>query len=278
VEEFSIVTSNSGLEIGKSSAGAVNVVTKSGTNAIHGDAFWFIRNTSLNANNFFSTSPDGLKRNQTGGALGGPIIKDKLFLFGGYQRTWVRQITGSNSITTLPAIFRTGDFSSLLPKTVINDPNTGQPFPGNIIPQSRFSPAAIALLKYSPVPGADGLTHYSLFSQQDASDYVVRGDYRPTARHSILARFFKEQYTLASPAAPNNIHSVQRGLNAPTTNATLGYTFMVSPTLISDTHLTMARQVGTRTIPLDEVDRRFRRECTACLRRDQRPYQRHQQS
>jgi hypothetical protein len=249
VQEFSIVTSNAGLEIGRSSAGAVNIVTKSGTNSIHGDAFWFIRNTDLNANNFFSTSPDGLKRNQTGATLGGPIIKDKLFLFGGYQRTWVRQVTGSNSTTTMQAPFRTGDFSSLLPKTVITDPTTGQPFPGNIIPQSRFSPAAQALLKYSPLPGADGLTHYSLFSAQDASDYVIRGDYRLSARHNILARFFQEDYTLASPAAPNNIHSVQRGLDAPTTNATVGYTFVLSPTLISDTHITMAREVGNRTIP-----------------------------
>jgi hypothetical protein len=149
VQEFSIVTSNSGLEIGRSSAGAVNIVTKSGTNQIHGDAFWFIRNTNLNANNFFSRFPDGLKRNQAGGTLGGPILKDKLFLFGGYQRTWIRQVSGSGSTVTMPAVFRTGDFSSLLPNTVIKDPATGLPFrpastPSGPCPALGFSvPAAV---------------------------------------------------------------------------------------------------------------------------------------
>ncbi len=249
VQEFSIVTSNSGLEIGRSSAGAVNIVTKSGTNTVHGDAFWFIRNTALNANNYFSTSPDGLKRNQAGATLGGPIIKDKLFLFGGYQRTWIRTISGSGQTVTMPAAFRNGDFSSLLPTTVIKDPLTGAPFPGNVIPQNRLSPAAQALLKFSPVPGPDGLAHYSLISQQDSSDYLLRGDYRLSPRHSILARFFQQDYTLNTPAVPNNIHSVRRGLEAPTTNATLGYTFVASPTLIADSHISMAREVGNRTIP-----------------------------
>src|SRR5450432_3378728 len=142
VQEFSMVTSNAGLEVGKSSAGTVNIVTKSGTNAIHGDVFWFIRNTDLNANNFFSTSPDGQQRNQVGVTLGGPVIKNKLFLFGGYQRTWLRQIAGGGSNPTPPLAFRNGDFSSLLPGTVINDPLTGQQFAGNIIPKSRLSPAA----------------------------------------------------------------------------------------------------------------------------------------
>src|SRR2546421_5109527 len=115
VQEFSMVTSNSGLEVGKSSAGAVNIVTKSGTNQLHGDAFWYVRNTEFNANGFFSRFPDGLKRNQTGGTLGGPIIKDKLFVFGGYQRTWIRSVSGGSQDRTMPAPFRNGDFSSLLP-------------------------------------------------------------------------------------------------------------------------------------------------------------------
>jgi hypothetical protein len=97
VQEFSMVTSNAGLEVGRHSAGTVNIVTKGGTNQIHGDVFWFVRNTDLNANSFFSAGPDGLQRNQTGATLGGPITKSKMFLFGGYQRTWLRQIAGSGS-------------------------------------------------------------------------------------------------------------------------------------------------------------------------------------
>ncbi len=249
VQEFSMQTSNAGLEIGKSSAGAVNIVTKSGTNALHGDAFWFIRNTDPNANGFFSRFPDGLKRNQGGVTLGGPVIKDKLFLFGGYQRTWVRTISGNGQTRTMPAAFRNGDFSSLLPNTLIKDPVSGVPFPNNIIPQSRQSAAAQALLKFSPLPDPDGFTRYSLFTKQDASDYVVRGDYRVNASHNILARFFQEDFTLVTPMVPNNIHSNRRGLDAPTTNATLGHTFVAGPRLVADSHITLSREVGNRTIP-----------------------------
>jgi hypothetical protein len=194
VQEFSMVTSNAGLDVGKSSAGTVNIVTKSGTNAIHGDVFWFVRNTALDANDFFSRSPDGLQRNQGGITLGGPIIKNKLFIFGGYQRTWLRQVAGSGSTPSMPAPFRSGDFSSLptLAKpgsgipTVINDPLTGQPFAGNIIPQSRLSPAAQNLLQYLPLAGPDGLVHYSLRTLASTDDYVVRGDYRLSDKHMFV--------------------------------------------------------------------------------------------
>src|SRR5207245_10464263 len=125
----------------------------------------------------------------------------------------------------------------------IRDPATGQPFPNNIIPQARQSPAAQALLKFSPLPDGDGFTRYSLSQLEDASDYIVRGDYRLTPRHSFLGRFFQENYTLVPPLLPNNIHSTRRGLDAPTTSATLGYTFVARPTLVCDTHISMARQV-----------------------------------
>jgi len=148
VREFSMVTSNAGLEVGRSSSGSVNIVTKSGTNQIHGDGFWYVRNTEFNANGFFSRFPDGLKRNQTGGTLGGPVIKDKLFVFGGYQRTWIRSVSGGGQDRTMPAPFRNGDFSSLLPGTVIRDPLNGAPFAGNIIPKFRFSDSGLCSLPW----------------------------------------------------------------------------------------------------------------------------------
>lgn len=253
VQEFSMVTSNAGLEVGKHSAGTVNIVTKSGTNQIHGDGFWFVRNTDLNANDFFSTSPDGLQRNQTGVTLGGPIIKNKLFLFGGYQRTWLRQIVGSGSDLSMPAAFRNGDFSSLLPDKVINDPLTGQPFPGNIIPKQRLSPAAQNLLGYLPLPGPDGLIHYALSTQADTSDYVMRGDYRLNDKHTLVGRFFQENYAQVTPWVPGNIRSTRTGITAPTTSATLGYTYVARSNLISDSHITMAREVGNRTMPFPKT-------------------------
>ena len=251
VQEFSVQTANMGLEIGKSSGGAVNIVTKSGTNQYHGGAFWFVRNTALNANGFFSRLPDQLKRNQGGFTLGGPVLKDKLFLFGGYQRTWLRSLAGGTSQLTMPAPFRTGDFSSLLTRStpiVINDPLNGQPFARNVIPQSRLSPAAQALLKYSPLPDADGFTRFGLFSKEDTDEQVIRGDYRYSMKHSFLGRYFQQDFLNPRLMIPNNIHSQRRGLSAYTKNATVGYTYIPNATLVADTHFTMAREVGDRTM------------------------------
>src|SRR6266545_4963558 len=139
VQEFSVETSNMSLDQGNSSAGAVNVVTKSGTNQIHGDAFWFVRNTELNATNFFSREQDQLKRNQGGFTLGGPLVKNKLFAFGGWQKLTIRQAAGNNRDLTLTAAERRGDFSAF--NGPLYDPlNPGQRFLNNQIPASRFSP------------------------------------------------------------------------------------------------------------------------------------------
>src|SRR5438270_2200486 len=152
VQEFSAQTSNMGVEMGGLSGGALNVVTKSGTNQIHGDAFWFVRNTALNATNFFSREQDQLKRNQFGFAVGGPFIKNKLFGFAGYQKLLIRQSAGNNRDLTLTAAERRGDFSSNPIK--LHDPlsASGALFPNNMIPASRFSPAAVKLLSLSPLP------------------------------------------------------------------------------------------------------------------------------
>lgn len=90
-QEFRLITSTQDASGGGHSAAAVNAVTKSGTNEFHGDAFEFFRNAALNARDFFATQNDGLKRNQFGGVIGGPIKKDKVFFFAGYQGTMVRQ-------------------------------------------------------------------------------------------------------------------------------------------------------------------------------------------
>ncbi len=143
VQEFSAQTSNMGVELGGLSGGALNVVTKSGTNQIHGDAFWFIRNTALNATNFFSRQQDLLKRNQFGATLGGPFLKNKLFGFAGFQKLLIRQAAGNSRDLTFTAAERRGDFSSNPIK--LHDPlsASGALFPNNTIPTSRFSPAAV---------------------------------------------------------------------------------------------------------------------------------------
>lgn len=99
LEEFSVQTNSYSAEFGRGSGAVVNVVTRSGTNEFHGSAFDFLRNGDLNARNFFAAAPDQLKRNQFGGSIGGPILKNKLFFFGSYQGTQSRDVTEGNSAT-----------------------------------------------------------------------------------------------------------------------------------------------------------------------------------
>jgi len=189
VQEFDFQTSNFSAEYGDDSAGVVNVVTKSGTNAFHGNAFEFVRNADFDARNFFAAAVDPLKHNQFGGTFGGPIKKDKLFFFLGYQGTRIRDSQGGHSayVPTVPNI--AGDFSGLLSATnpanplgravTLQDPNaTGQLFPNNQIPISRFDPVAKNLLKYLPLSSnLNGLIFYSEPTIQDFDEYIARADY-----------------------------------------------------------------------------------------------------
>jgi hypothetical protein len=162
LQEFSVQTSSVPARYGLHPAGVVNAVTRSGTNEYHGDAFEFLRNGKVNARNFFAPAPDTLKRNQFGGTVGGKIIRDKLFFFAGYQGTRNRS-NPPQSVSFVPnqAVLN-GDFSTIDSSTCVaggkgktlTDPLTGKPFPGNIIPVSRFNQQALNLLKYIP-PSSD---------------------------------------------------------------------------------------------------------------------------
>src|SRR3954454_9221223 len=145
VEEFSVQTNSFSAEYGRGSGAVVNVVTKSGTNELHGSLFEFLRNGSLNARNYFASATDQLKRNQFGGSFGGPIIKNKLFFFGTYQGTQIRDVVSNRNATVLTPGQRNGNFSSLSRQLV--DPVTKAPFPGNIIPANRISPVTAKLLQ-----------------------------------------------------------------------------------------------------------------------------------
>ena len=251
VQEFSVETSNPAAEFGRTSGGSVNIVTKSGTNSYHGDVFWFARNTAFDANNFFSRSPDQLKQNQGGFTFGGPAIKDRLFFFAGYQQTWIRQQSGSGTALSVPAAFRTGDFSSLLggpSPVVITDPTTGQPYPNNQIPASQLSPAAQNLLKYAPLPGSDGFVHYSYPSQQGVKEWVARADYRMNDKNSLYMRLYRNGNTKPAVMVADNIFSNQRGVTGTAETATVAETSTLSPNLVIDTHFTANRYGGDRVI------------------------------
>jgi hypothetical protein len=236
LQEFSVQTSNMTVEHGSSSGGAVNVVTKSGTNDLHGNAFWFLRNTAINATNFFSRQQDLLKRNQFGFTLGGPIIKNKLFAFGGFQRLLIRTVAGDTRTQTFTAAERRGDFSTN--RIIIHDPLTGQPFPGNMIPSNRFSPAAQKFFQVSPLPGADGFASYATARAENEDQFVSRIDYNISSSHNVLFRYFHADQEDPFISPPDNIHALRPINFIPSTNATLGHTWVPNATTIVRTQLT----------------------------------------
>src|SRR6185369_1150519 len=155
LDEFKLQTSTYSAEFGRSLGGVVNLQIKSGANAMHGSAFEFMRNSKFDEHNYFNDlagrqKPD-FSQHQYGGTISGPIVKDKTFYFFDYQGYHVNQ--GATYLSTVPsAKMRAGAFSEL--NRVIYAPITHLPFPGNIIPTSRFDPAAKNILNQM-IPEAD---------------------------------------------------------------------------------------------------------------------------
>ena len=236
VQEFNVQTSNMGVEMGGKSGGSINIVTKTGTNELHGNAFWFVRNTAMNATDFFSRQEDQLKRNQYGATIGFPIIKNKLFVFGGFQKLLNRVGSGGSRAQTLTAAQRAGNFSAN-PNTIF-DQLAGEAFPNQTIPASRFSPAALNILKQSPLPDPDGFTRFGFNRPNDGEQYIGRADYNHSENHSISFRYFEANQKNPFSSPIGNIHAVRSLGYQDTQNANLGYTYIVSPTLLSTTRFT----------------------------------------
>src|SRR5438093_4126314 len=159
LDEFKLQTSTYSAEFGRSLGGVVNLQIKSGSNARHGSLFEFLRNDAFDANNYFNNragrpKPD-FSQHQFGGTSGGPIVKDRTFYFFDYQGLRVSQ--GQTYLSTVPsAKMRNGDFSEL--NRVLYDPITHLPFPGNVIAQDRWDPAAKSILnQLIPAPNTAGV-------------------------------------------------------------------------------------------------------------------------
>jgi hypothetical protein len=207
VQEFKVKTNNFSAEFGHAAGAVINATIKSGTNQLHGVLFEFLRNNDLDANNFF-TNAAGLPKspfhqNQFGGAVGGPIIHNKTFFFADYQGTRQATSAGSSIRDVPPADLRSGDFSKA--GVTIYDPNTRQigpngvviatPFPGNIIPQGRLNPTAVAIANQVPLPnfGAPGALARNFFYQPARFSNTDQGDIRIdqtlSAKNNLYGRF-----------------------------------------------------------------------------------------
>src|SRR6266571_1736330 len=172
LQEFKVETSGLPAQYGTYSSAAVNAVTRSGTNQFHGGAFEFVRNQIFNARNAFAPARDPLKRNQFGGTLGGPLVKNRLFFFGGYQETTVRAAP-SESFGYVPTPqMMAGDFTTF--NDVCSKRTTPLPLPfvNNTISPSAFSAPAVALQKRLPATSDPcGQVYYAKVNQ--SNEYLV---------------------------------------------------------------------------------------------------------
>jgi hypothetical protein len=224
VQEFSVLSSTYGARYVSAPGGAVNIVTKSGTNEFHGTLFEFVRNGDLNARNFFAAKQDSLKRNQFGFTAGAPIRKNKLFAFGSYQRMYLRDEVGGQVAFVPTAAQRAGDFSGV--GTPIRDPNTNTPFPGNQIPLNRFDPVIAKLTPYIPLPAtSDGRIVYSRPVSQGEDQAVVKVDWIAGANR-IFGRYLWSNFDWDGVGVVNNnILASFRGQSHRWDNVAAGHTW-----------------------------------------------------
>ncbi|HYS27672.1 MAG TPA: carboxypeptidase-like regulatory domain-containing protein, partial [Vicinamibacterales bacterium] len=199
LQEFRVSTSGLSAENGMHSGASVSAVTRSGTNRFAGTVFEFVRDRHFNATSpFAAIGPDGkrvddgLKRNQFGGTLGGPILRDKLFFFGAYQGTLRRQLPADNIMFVPTPQMVSGDFTAFAAPACNGGRqiNLTGPFSGNRINPALFSPAALNLVKRLPVTTDPcGQTTYASSENQDEHQPVVRVDYQLSQKQSIFGRY-----------------------------------------------------------------------------------------
>jgi outer membrane receptor protein involved in Fe transport len=251
LQEVKVLANAFSAEYGHNAGSIFNVVTKSGTDHFHGAGWEFLRNSDLNARNFFSSSVPTLIQNQFGGNIGGPIKKDKLFFFGSYEGLRIRQQALSSGVFPLTVQEREGYFT-----TPITDPQTGDNFPTAtcpitsgtcyVIPPSRFDTVAKNVLGLGsmpaimPLPNEPGGAWEGTYPTPTNSDQVlVRGDYN-TSKHTITARYnYNHSYTTAFDGSIPAYQPYASWMTVQ--SAMLGDTWVIRPNLLNEVRLGLNR-------------------------------------
>jgi hypothetical protein len=215
LQEFSVQTSNYSAEYGQNAGGVVNIVTRTGSNRFHGDAFEYVRNREFNAANYFSylngvKTRDFLKRNQFGGTFNGPVWiphlydgRNKTFFSFGAQATRLRNnAVGGTAILPTPAQLA-GTFTGLATATAIQNPKTLVPYPcvpagGKFTCQvnpADYNSSSLALLKYLPtISGSDGTTNFFKPVSQNFIEYTGRGDQQLSSKDQLTGHYFYDRF------------------------------------------------------------------------------------
>lgn len=245
VQEFNVQDENLSAQYGLGSA-VVNIVTKSGTNDLHFDAFEFVRNGDLNARNFFAPTQDTLKRNQFGGSVGGPIFKDKLFFFGTYQGTRVRSAAQGEVAFVPTAAERQGDFSDI--STQLVNPATEAAFTGNQISPTLFSAPTNYFLKLIPLPnGPDRQVTFAGPSLQQQDDqWMTKIDWLH-GKNQLTGSYFWTRFNEPPDvisSKTNILAADSSGNGVKVRNLSLNETYTLSPTVLFNTWFGFDSQTG----------------------------------
>jgi hypothetical protein len=246
LQEFRVATSGLSAENGMHAAAAVNAVTKSGTNVVHGNAFEFLRDRRFNSTNPFAASgpdgkrlDDGLRRNQYGGTLGGPIVRDRLFVFGGYQGTRTRVQPTDNLAWVPTAAMLAGDFTAFASPAC----NSGRqialraPFVNNRVDPALFSRAALNLT--AKLPKTDnpcGETRFGLPLHQDQWQGVVRSDYQLTPNNLVFGRYIATKHNELSSyslSGGNAIATANPNIDNLAQTLTIGNTMVLGANVVN---------------------------------------------
>ncbi|AMY11746.1 TonB-dependent Receptor Plug Domain protein [Luteitalea pratensis] len=246
LQEFSVQTNSFSAQYGRNAGAIVNAVTRSGTNSFRGLAFGYLRDKSMNANNFFTPGKDdGLNRKQFGGTFGGPVIKNKTFFFGSYQGTLQDQRPADRTALVPTAAQRNGDFSGY--SRVLRDPLTGQPFPGNVIPANRIHPAAAAVLgKYLPLPNPNAgdpvnTLRFASPANLDDHQYLARVDHTFSSNHRLYGRYWKSKASTPAYLDTANVLTSSFGRTWDNQIISANDTWVISPSLVNNVVFTHNR-------------------------------------
>src|SRR5205814_2911330 len=246
LQEFRVQASGLSAQNGMHAAASVNAITKSGTNSIHGNGFEFLRDRHLNATSPFAAigpdgkrQDDGLRRNQFGGTIGGPIARDKLFFFGGYQGTTLR-FRPADQIAFVPtAAMLAGDFTAFASPACNGgrQVNLGGGFAGNRINPALFSPAALNLARRLPTATDPcGQITYTTTDDSNEGQGIGRIDYQLSQDHSLFGRYmatFVKKQPAYEGGSDNVLKAADSGINNLAHALTLGDTMVFGPTMVN---------------------------------------------
>ena len=251
IQEFKVQTNSYSVEYGRFSSGIINAITKSGTNRYRGSVFEYMRDESLNAQEWGSQLAKApLNRNQFGGSVGGPLAKDRTFFFASYSG--LRQTTSTflNNAIVPTELERKGDFSAS--RTIPTDPATGQPFSCNgvvgVICPGRLDPAAMKIINdYIPTANVPGnIWQGYVESPYDTDEFLIKIDHQLNAAHRLTGSYFLTSGTNRVRAGSGNLPWAYQEFNWRQHNLNLSDTWAVSPSKINQVWFSFNRNYGGR--------------------------------